>query len=642
MRIPILLVAAWLALPVVAPAAPPIETYGHLPGVELMRLSPTGERYAFIAVLGESRKLGVVTDDGKLLYSSAVGDAKVRGIDWVDDERLLVTLTSTYDKPLEFRQAYELSSVLDISLAGGKPSAIFEKSRGIAHAVFGHYGSARIDGQWHGYFGGITLGKGSSGYYFDHGYADLYQVNFETGRTSLADRGSMSSQSWAIAADGTLAAHSDYDDKTGQWRLFAGKDSKKLLFERMDPLGDAGLSGLGRSAGTVLIEYRSDDDDIVEEVSLADGKREGLLEANSTSEYLRDPESGILLGALTSEEPKALFFDRRLQARYNGARKAFPDYQVELVSFSRGLDRMIVMTDGGDDSGTYWLVDIASGAANEIGRAYPAIRSADVGPTQRVKYPAADGLEIEAVLTLPPGRKAEQLPLVVMPHGGPIGVSDRPGFDYWAQAYAANGYAVLQPNFRGSSGYGREFREAGFGQWGRKMQTDVSDGVAALAARGVIDPKRVCIVGASYGGYAALAGVTLQQGLYRCAVSVAGVSDLQAFFNWEAERHGIRSDAVRFWRAAIGEDKEGGVVMRTLSPARLAERADAPVLLIHGKDDTVVPIEQSEKMATALKGAGKPVEYVVMPGEDHWLSRETTRTAMLKAAVAFVQKHNPP
>jgi dipeptidyl aminopeptidase/acylaminoacyl peptidase len=173
------------------------------------------------------------------------------------------------------------------------------------------------------------------------------------------------------------------------------------------------------------------------------------------------------------------------------------------------------------------------------------------------------------------------------------------------------------------------------------MQTDLSDGITALAKDGTIDPKRVCIVGASYGGYAALAGVTLQQGVYRCAVSVAGLADLRAFFSWQSERHGYKSDATRYWRAVLGADKDGSAVMATLSPALAAARSDAPILLIHGKDDTVVPIEQSEAMASALRHAGKPYEYVIMKGEDHWLSREATRIEMLKAAVAFVQKCNP-
>jgi dipeptidyl aminopeptidase/acylaminoacyl peptidase len=175
------------------------------------------------------------------------------------------------------------------------------------------------------------------------------------------------------------------------------------------------------------------------------------------------------------------------------------------------------------------------------------------------------------------------------------------------------------------------------------MQTDVSDGLEALAKSGIVDSRRACIVGASYGGYAALAGVTVQNGLYRCAVSVAGVSDPVYMLETEMAESGARNAGVRYWRAFLGADQPGWVAeLNAVSPAKLAARADAPVLLIHGKDDTVVKIEQSRRMERALRSAGKPVEMLTLDGEDHGLSGETTRIAMLQASVTFVLKHNPP
>jgi dipeptidyl aminopeptidase/acylaminoacyl peptidase len=174
------------------------------------------------------------------------------------------------------------------------------------------------------------------------------------------------------------------------------------------------------------------------------------------------------------------------------------------------------------------------------------------------------------------------------------------------------------------------------------MQTDISDGVVNLAGQGLIDPKRACIVGASYGGYAALAGVTVQQGLYRCAVSYGGISDLNAFLFWLAPADSDdRTARARYERKFIGAKSNDDPALKDLSPARLAERADAPVLLIHGADDTVVPIAQSQQMQRALQKAGKPVDFVQLKGEDHWLSRDTSRKAMLEAAVAFVARYNP-
>jgi dipeptidyl aminopeptidase/acylaminoacyl peptidase len=175
------------------------------------------------------------------------------------------------------------------------------------------------------------------------------------------------------------------------------------------------------------------------------------------------------------------------------------------------------------------------------------------------------------------------------------------------------------------------------------MQTDLSDGVRWLAKEGMIDPKRVCITGGSYGGYAAMAGPTIDPGVYRCAVAVAGVSDLREMLEWSKDKTGARdSSTVRYWKRFMGANAINDVSLDAVSPARQAAKADAPILLIHGKDDTVVPYRQSVLFADALKKAGRPYEFVTLDGEDHWLSRSQTRLEMLKASIAFIEKHNPP
>lgn len=638
-----LLILACLGLCGVARAAPPVEAYGHLPAVEFIRLSPAGDRYATMATIGNQRRLIVATTAGKVINGGEIGDRKIRDIIWAGDDHVMVELSTTFSAPVDFRQAMELATVVSKRISDNKTVAVFDKIPNIANAVFGYYGTGQVDGHVYGYFAGLTYGGGQFGadFGFVHGYTDLYQVDLDTAKLEKIAKGDELTQSWVVTPAGKLIAHSEYSDNTGTWRLFSGRDHQKPLFEKVSSFDDLSLRGQGRRDGTVLIYDDTNSGNRVTEIDLANGHREEIFTEVTVEGFLRDPDAGKLIGGLTVEEPYAFFFDSTLQARYNAARKAFPGLQMQLESFSRNLDRLIVMTDGRDDAGTFWLVDIASGKADPIGVAYPKIRAADVAPTSSFRYKAADGLEIEAVLTLPPGKKAEKLPVVIMPHGGPIGIADRIGFDWWAQAYASAGYAVLQPNYRGSGGYGPKIREAGMGEWGRKMQTDLSDGLAALAAQGVVDAKRACIVGASYGGYAALAGVTIQHGIYRCAVSVSGPADLVTFFRWQMARHGKMSPATRYWLAVTGAEKAGDEALRSISPAAFAEQADAPVLLVHGKDDTVVPIEQSEQMAAALKSAHKPVEFVTMKGEDHWLSNEDTRTAMLKAAVAFVRQQNP-
>jgi dipeptidyl aminopeptidase/acylaminoacyl peptidase len=451
-------------------------------------------------------------------------------------------------------------------------------------------------------------------------------------------RGSPTIQGWLVGPDGEVIARKTYDEKSGDWKVLSGAVGGKLLASGSSSFGGPGFAR-GRTPDSVLIAAPEETESGVayREVSLATGIATDVADSDQISDTLQDPATGLWIGVVKEgDQPETELFDPTLEARARGTGKAFPGESVSFVGFNRDFSHIMVFTSGGGDSGTYWTVDIAKGAAKPFGLPYPSVQIADVGPIRMVDWKAADGLALRGVLSLPPGLPAKNLPLVVMPHGGPE-ARDYPTFDWWAQAFASQGYAVFQPNFRGSSGYGVKFRNAGFGEWGRKMQTDISDGVAELAREGVVDPKRACIVGASYGGYAALAGVTMQQGLYRCAVADAGVSDLGAMIAYARDREGDQAGSgQRYWRTFMGEHAD------QVSPVRLASRADAPILLIHGKDDTVVPFSQSQAMAAALKAAGKPVELVVMPSEDHWLSREETRTMMLKSAVAFVERYDPP
>jgi dipeptidyl aminopeptidase/acylaminoacyl peptidase len=635
-------IAASLAFAAPAHATPPLEDYGRLPAVEMVNLSPSGEKLAFIAVSGEQRRLFAGPIGGAKL-SSLIGQSKVRGIDWAGDDHVLVSASQTFDLPLTFvSPRLELFMTIGLDLNSKKMSAIFAHKASVYPAILGDYGSAEVDGKWYGYFAAITLEEGADNRFeLRHGWPDLYRVDLTSGDARIAGKGTDAETRWLVAPDGKVVAHSSYNQASGQWRLAPGDFAGQPLLTRRSLLDSISLEGFGRTPDTVLVGDDVDGKRIAEEVSLKDGRATPLFEDVEPEAYLFSRKDATLIGAMVQGPRQAVFFDPQRQARFNAARKAFDGQSVRLVSNTDDLGRIVVFTDGGDDSGTYWFIDIPGGKAAKVGEAYPGIDPASVGSTRLVTYKAADGLELDGVLTLPPGREARKLPVVVMPHGGPIGPYDRIGFDWWAQAFASRGYAVFQPNYRGSGGHGLAFERKGYGEWGRKMQTDVSDGLARLVADGVVDPRRACIVGASYGGYAALAGVTLQQGLYRCAVSYGGVSDLKAMLGAEALQHGGRSDEVRFWRAAMGVGGSGEALLDQLSPDRQAEKADAPVLLIYGKDDTVVAPEQSTRMASALKRAGKTVEVVTLAQEDHWLSREETRIATLKASVAFVEKHNP-
>ncbi len=379
------------------------------------------------------------------------------------------------------------------------------------------------------------------------------------------------------------------------------------------------------------------------QLGLADGKWSSSWdEAASLDDILEDPQSHQIIGGVrTTDKTEYLFISPKDQADWNKIVRAFPGENVERVSWSDDRSRIVVRVTGVREGAAFMLVDLKAGSVDQIGDEYDGIDPSGVSEVRTVNYKAADGREIMAYLTLPKGREAKGLPLVVLPHGGPA-ARDDPGFDWWSQALASRGYAVLQPQFRGSDGFGSDLLSSGYGEWGRKMQTDLSDGVRDLASKGVVDPKRVCIVGASYGGYAALAGATLDTGVYRCAASIAGLSDLQRFLAVKRDQGSERRNlSLRFWDRFMGAKSSTDPALDAISPAKLIDKVSIPVLLIHGRDDTVVPIEQSRIMDAALRRAGKPVKYVELPGEDHWLSKSETRLEMLKQVVAFLEANNP-
>jgi dienelactone hydrolase len=331
-----------------------------------------------------------------------------------------------------------------------------------------------------------------------------------------------------------------------------------------------------------------------------------------------------LNGALT-------FTDPQWQALQEAPRHAFPDQQVRFLTWTEDRQTLLVEASSDVDAGTVYVWDRGAGKMYQLGRTYPELEPGQLAPMEEVTYKARDGLEIGAYLTIPKGAVRAQLPVVVMPHGGPF-ARDTWGFDFLVQMLASRGYAVLQPNFRGSEYQGREFQEAGEGEWGRKMQDDLTDGVHWLMAEGIADPDRICIVGWSYGGYAALMGVIKSPDLYACAASINGVADLKRLRG--------RYSYDRYWRQQI--DELLGVDRSTVddySPVSQAERVTAPVLIVHARDDGRVPFEHGETMARRLQAAERDVTMIEIAHGDHGLWNGDSRLQMLTALERFLSDH---
>ena len=620
----------------------PLSEYGELPGIESAALSQSGKRIALISTIAGERSLAVIEPGKGLLLKTGVGDIKVRGISWVGDESLLLISSQTERLGFGFttdKAEFSVARLIPVS-GNAKGGVIFGNRSDLIDSIIGNYGMRQIAGRWYGFFGGIRLsrGSGAAGYQLTDARPHLFRVDLATLEVrEMAGAAPFGmDHEWLIDASGNIAATFEIDQETGTWRLRAGEG--RTLASGTNKLGGIGVIGLGYDGQSVLLSDDTEQGVEWYEVPLTGGEMKRFLPDIRVLELYFNEESGHLMGYLEDgPNPRPVFRDPAQASIIAKVRKAFPQDDMDIKEWTSDLGRIILRTTGPQDSGTWYAVDIANLKAEAIAYERLKINPADVGPMQVFAYKASDGMEMDGILTLPPGREPKNLPAVVLPHGGPH-AHDVNGFDWWAQAYASRGYAVFQPNFRGSTNRDQAFMRAGFGEWGGKMQSDKSDGLKALVDKGIVDPARVCIVGASYGGYAALAGVTLQQGIYRCAVAVAPVSDIADMFREDVRASGQLGTT----RAALLDQLGSRERWNAASPLRAAGNASAPIMLIHGVDDTVVPYAHSTRMANALKDARKPYELVTLKGEDHWLSRSETRRTMLEAAVRFVETHNPP
>jgi dipeptidyl aminopeptidase/acylaminoacyl peptidase len=621
-------------------AAAPLEAYGELPLVEAISLSPNGKRLAFVGKIAGERRIVLFDPENTPISGIPLGDLKFFSIVWAGDDLAIARLRWTQRLGMEFTtDKAELVGAAIISATGEKPQWVFQKTPGLS-TVIGEYAGARfVDGKWLGYFGGVKYNREKpKGFIGSTGRPGLFAVDLQANKPVqvAAVPGEGHWRNWLVDGGGVVQAALDLSVSTGNWKIV--NRLGKPLASGTEQTGSIDFVGFTHDGSGLVYSTEGGGEEKTRwmQVSLAGGQPSDMLPGIDIDRAYVDPTDGRLLGYLPSATQHPVLFDADKQAILDKVYRAFPDLHVNVVEWTPSFGHILVHTSGNRDSGTWFLVDMASLTADPIGYDRTEIGADEVGPISVVPYKASDGLEMDGILTLPPGKPARNLPVIMFPHGGP-NAQDRPEFDWWAQAFASRGYAVFQPNFRGSTNRDLAFLRAGDGEWGRKMQSDISDGLAALAAKGIVDPRRACIMGASYGGYAALAGVTLQQGLYRCAVAVAPVSDVALMYSTNM----FRTNQNRIMRRAL--ERVLGIPSQydEISPRRFAAQADAPILLVHGMDDTVVPFNQSKVMADALKKAGKPYELVTLKEEDHFLSRSPTRIQMLDAAMRFIQKYNP-
>ena len=467
----------------------------------------------------------------------------------------------------------------------------------------------------------------------------VYKLNIYDNKMKRVQRHHTNVFQWQATPEGTLKHGLGYDPAGD---AYAYAVTAKGL-RRMD------LSGLAGATDPQLVGYNQDGKGTY--VIANNGHNtKGLYLVNSQSglverTLLQHPDFDVGAVTLANAERRPLavripgqrryhFFDDAIRTTYSALKDAIPGKpsNLQLLALSGDDNRLILRASGNRTTPAVYLYDRATRSLKLIASSYPGLRPATIAEHQAVQYEARDGLTIPAYLTLPPkvlGTARKPLPTVVLPHGGPY-ARDNGHFDYWAQLLANEGYVVLQPNFRGSTGHGDEFLTAGYQQWGLSMQDDLDDGLAWLIKEGYTDPKRVCMVGGSYGGYAALVAAFKGNGRYRCSVAFAGVSDLEGQVQ-RFRSFGNTTDAIR--RIQRGPARAAN------SPLRQVAKIDLPLLLVHGDVDRSVMIEQSRRLVAELTAAKKTFTYIEQANGDHFLSLQKHRTDFLQAMQKFLAEH---
>jgi dipeptidyl aminopeptidase/acylaminoacyl peptidase len=627
---------------------PPATAFGRTPTMEFAALSPSGNLVAWLDN-GGARPILFIFDLAKSAIRTRIGpppDATVRGLDWYDDETLLVHGSGAY-QPDVSGPTYEWFRTLAFDINTGKSHFLLHTGGTLRNVTGSSLLALRIPkpktvimASWDFSLTNYKQPTASriAGGRKDEGWTyNLYEVDIASGAPKLMESGTPFTAEWVVDNDGQAVARSEWQTNRSSFTVLhrVGRSWDEIFHLESGEAPD--LLGITSDGSGILMRaalnrpYRA-----IWRVPFDGSAPQPVIsdEHSDIGGLIRDPYSQAVVAAWsTGADPHILWLDDKAQTRAEGLKRSFGGKQADLLGRSADNMRALVSVSTHATPAVYYVIDYQKHTADILGEEYPALAKVALGDVQELTYKARDGYDIPAFVTTPAGAGDRKLPLVVLPHGGPESRDVR-DFDWLAQFLASRGYAVLQPQFRGSTGYGEAHRKAGYRQWGRLMQDDVTDGVKALIEQGKVDPKRVCIVGASYGGYAALAGAAFTPELYACAVSIAGVSDLTAMLYYEENFGGKESDSLSYWKDHIGPATSPDVISK--SPAHAAAHVRAPILLLHGLNDSVVPIAQSREMAKELKSANKPYTLVELPGEDHWLSRSETRTRVLTEMDKFL------
>ncbi|MGD2133822.1 MAG: prolyl oligopeptidase family serine peptidase, partial [Maricaulaceae bacterium] len=533
--------------------AQPIEAFARLPEIRDIQMSPNGDSVAMVGNNADGYPYLMIHTPGRESEGFLLEEHyKVYSVRWIGENYL--ALIVSYNETFEYTPTgtlfseefkYQVSRTLIVDRDDLSATDAFDRLQGQLGVNFGLANIVAIDHDAERIYIPALVRTGDY---------DLFEIDAANLRGRSVARGDDDTRSWVIGPDFEPAARLDYDDGPDIEEIYSFSDGDARSISRIStPIRNRNLLGVDDTGQSLIVG------DVAGSVGLYTINRESgetsvLYERSDYDAYsiMKDPYSQQVVGVRYSDDRmRSYWFDDGLGSMESALAGAFPDRHVMLESWDRNRRNFIVSVEGVDSGAEYYHFNRDTGQARPLGLAYPELGSFGLlARREAITYTARDGVEIPAYLTTPRGAVGAT-PLVVLPHGGPE-ARDFGGFDWIAHLFASRGYRVLQPNFRGSTGYGTAFRNAGRGEWGGLMQDDVTDGVQHLIDNELVDPDRICIVGASYGGYSALAGAVKTPDLYACVAAIAPVTDLPDQIFYAKDRYGVRNWVVAYWTEVIG------------------------------------------------------------------------------------------
>jgi dipeptidyl aminopeptidase/acylaminoacyl peptidase len=621
--------AAALCVSLRATAAPTIAEFAADTDFSFPTLSPNGDEVAFVTRVQDTRVLVVldmVKRERRGLMAATVDSFELTWCGFKSDDRLLCGFQGTeFDRG----QPYAVTRLVSVDVSGKtKPKVLIQNGAKGASQFQDRIMDWQINDPKRVL---IQLTDEHSP------FPNVHALDVYTGLTSTVLRARTPILRWSTDRAGEIRFGSGYDEHKSTYITRDSVDAPWRTLAKWE-LGkdDFDVVGFGPVPGTLLVSAEHNGRSAIYEMDLSEKSDRQLLFANSEVDVggpIYWPSDRRIIGfGYETDRNKRMLFDAEAQNVYASIDQILPNSDNYVVDASRDGNKLLIASYTDVRPSEYFLLDMNEKKLRRIGSANPALAQTPLAPMKAVKIKGPDGVMLPGYLTLPLGSTGKNVPTVVYPHGGPY-ARDSWGFDPVVQFMASRGYAVVQVNFRGSTGYGEEWYQAGLRNWGTVMVDDITAATKWAIAEGIADPAHTCIVGWSYGGYAALMSAVREADLYKCVVSIAGVSDLRTLAEDERRFYGGRFRA----QYSIGSDSDE---LKAGSPLRAPEKIKAPVLLVHGDNDIQVAVEHSRRMARALDHAKKKYELVIIKDGNHSLSRYEWRTTLFTKLEAFLAANN--